>query len=127
MRMTTDLETAEQAERAAAAADAARKANVELFENAFDHAAIGMALVALDGSFMRVNAAFCGLVGYPEARMLDLTFQTITHPDDLETDLDLLARLTAGEISTYQMEKRYIRADASTVSVSLSASMVVAE
>ena len=123
--MTTDLETAERAERAAATAEAARKANVELFENAFAHAAIGMALVALDGSFMKVNAAFCGLVGYPEARLLELNFQAITHPDDLETDLDLLARLTAGKISTYQMEKRYIRADASVVSVSLSASMVV--
>ncbi len=119
-----DITERKKAELAAAEADEARKANVELFENAFDHAAIGMALVALDGRFLKVNPAFCGLVGYPEAQMLGLDFQTITHPDDLETDLDQLARLTAGEISTYQMEKRYIRADGSAVSVNLSVSMV---
>jgi PAS domain S-box-containing protein len=119
-----DITKRKRAELAAAEADAARRANIELFENAFDYAAIGMALVGLDGRFLKVNPAFCDLVGYGPAQMLGLDFQTITHPDDLETDLDHLAQLTAGEISSYQMEKRYIRADRSVVSVNLSASMV---
>jgi PAS domain S-box-containing protein len=119
-----DVTERKRAELAVAEADAERKVNIELFENAFDYAAIGMALVGLDGHFLKVNPAFCDLVGYGPSEMLALDFQTITHPDDLETDLDYLAQLTAGQISSYQMEKRYIRADRSVVSVSLSVSMV---
>jgi PAS domain S-box-containing protein len=119
-----DVTDRKRAESAARQASAERRANVELFENAFLHAAIGKALVGLDGQFMKVNNAFCDLVGYPEARMLGLDFQTITHPDDLESDLELLANLTAGLIPRYQMDKRYIRADGGVVWARLSVSMV---
>jgi PAS domain S-box-containing protein len=119
-----DVTQRKRAEVAAVEAEAERRANIELFENAFDYAAIGMALVGLDGRFLKVNAAFCDLVGYGPARMLGLDFQSITHPDDLEIDLDHLARLTAGEIASYQMEKRYIRSNGAVVDVNLSVSMV---
>jgi len=101
-----------------------RKEKVELFENAFHHAAIGMALVALDGRFLRVNAAFCALLGYQEGQMLSLDFQTITHPADLSGDLEQLSRLTAGEIPSYEMDKRYLRADGSITWVRLCVSLV---
>jgi PAS domain S-box-containing protein len=120
-----DITDRKRAEQAAQEAEAARKANVELFETAFHHAPIGMALVGLDGQFMKINAALCAIVGYPERAMLDLDFQTITHPDDLKVDLDLLAQLTAGEIPRYQMDKRYIRANGTVVWVRLSVSMGV--
>jgi PAS domain S-box-containing protein len=77
-----------------------------LFENAFNHAAIGMALVGLKGEFLKVNRSLCELVGYPEEELKKLTFQDITHPEDLNPDLEKLERLAAGEISTYRMEKR---------------------
>lgn len=99
-------------------------AGPDLFENAFHNAPIGMALVGLDGLFLKVNGAFCRLVGYPEERMLALDFQTITHPEDLNTDMDLLRRLMAGEVRNYEMDKRYVRADGSIVWVHLSVSMV---
>ena len=83
----------------------------DLFENAFQHAAIGMALVSLEGGFLKVNPAFCDLIGRPEVEMLATDFQAITHPQDLEADLQLLQRLLAGEIPSYRMDKRYIRAD----------------
>ena len=118
-----DVTDRKRAERAAAEADAERRANIELFENAFDHATIGMALVAQDGRFLKVNPAFCDLIGYPEGQMLGLDFQAITHPDDLEADLEFLAQLTAGEIPSYQMDKRYVRADGVVVWVHLSVSM----
>ncbi|WP_332770892.1 PAS domain S-box protein [Phenylobacterium sp.] len=102
-----------------------RKTQETLFENAFRHAAIGMALVGLDGSFLKINSAFCGIVGYSEPVMLGLDFQTITHPDDLEADLGLLGRLLAGEIPDYRMDKRYIHADGSLVWVRLSVSLVL--
>jgi len=104
--------------------EAAAQAEAEQFEAAFRHAAIGMALVGLDGSFLRINDAFCRIVGYPEAEMLALDFQTITHPDDLDADLEHLKALTAGSIDSYRMDKRYIRADGRQVWVHLSVSMV---
>jgi diguanylate cyclase (GGDEF)-like protein/PAS domain S-box-containing protein len=94
------------------------------FTNAFEEAPIGMALVALDGTFLRVNRALPELVGYDAEDLLGLTFQDITHPDDLEADLELVRQVIAGERRTYRMEKRYIRADGEEVWVNLSVSMV---
>ena len=102
----------------------AAKAEAEQFEAAFRYAPIGMALVGLDGTFLRINEAFCRIVGYAEADMLALDFQTITHADDLDADLDQLKQLTAGEIDGYRMDKRYLRADGEEVWVHLSVSMV---
>jgi PAS domain S-box-containing protein len=96
----------------------------ELFESAFDYAPIGMALVGMDGAFLRINDAFCRITDYPRSRMLALDFQTITHPEDLDADLELLNQLTAGVIDSYRMDKRYIRADGEIVWVHLSVSMV---
>ena len=101
-----------------------RKAQTELFENAFNHAPIGFALVGLDGRFLKVNGAFGMLTGYEAAALLACDFQSITHPDDLDRDLELLSLLTAGAIPHYQMDKRYIRADGREVWVNLSVSMV---
>ncbi len=96
----------------------------ELFENAFHNAPIGMALVGLDGAFLKVNGALCRLVGHEAPELLAVDFQTITHPEDLNADLELLGRLHTGLIPNYEMEKRYIRADGSIVPVQLSVSMV---
>jgi PAS domain S-box-containing protein len=100
------------------------EAQAEQFEAAFRHAAIGMALVGLDGSFLRINDAFCQIVGYSEDEMLALDFQTITHPDDLNADLEQLRQLTAGEIASYRLDKRYFRAGGEQVWVHLSVSIV---
>ncbi len=102
----------------------ARKAQLEIFETAFDHAAVGMALVTLEGGFHKINDAFCGIVGYSAEELLATDFQTITHPDDLEKDLLLLQQLLAGEISTYGMDKRYLHKDRRLVWVHLSVSLV---
>jgi diguanylate cyclase (GGDEF)-like protein/PAS domain S-box-containing protein len=94
------------------------------FANAFDEAPIGMALVGLDGSFLRVNRSLPELVGYDAEELLALTFQDITHPDDLETDLELVRQVVAGERRSYRMEKRYVRPDEEEVWVNLSVSVV---
>src|SRR5262249_28360237 len=80
----------------------------ERFRGAFDSAAVGMALVAPDGRFLQVNRSLCELVGYSEEELLAKTFQEITHPDDLEADLEQAHRLWAGKVHSYQIEKRYI-------------------
>ncbi len=79
----------------------------EHFRAAMEHSAIGMALVGLDGRFLKVNQALCRLVGYTEAELLRIDFQTITHPEDLDRDLAQAQRMVAGDIATYHMEKRY--------------------
>ncbi|MCT7963342.1 PAS domain S-box protein [Laspinema sp. D1] len=79
----------------------------ERFRTAFDYAGIGMALVGLDGRWLKVNRAVCEILGYCERELLTLDFQTITHPDDLEMDLKYVAKLLRGEIGSYQLEKRY--------------------
>ena len=78
------------------------------FRNAFDYAAIGMALVSPQGTWLRVNRSLCELVGYSEEELLRSNFQTITHADDVGNDLANLYRLIQGEIPTCQVEKRYV-------------------
>ena len=94
------------------------------FRLTIDDAPIGMALVSLDGRFVRVNPAFCEVVGHDSAGLANLTFQDITHPEDLETDLVLAGQLVRGEIPRYQLEKRCLRKDGTVVDVMLSVSIV---
>lgn len=94
------------------------------FRATFEQAAVGIALVSPQGRFVRVNRKFCGIVGYPEDKLLLLTFQDITHQDDLDSGLELYRRVLAGEISTYALEKRYIRMNGSLVWTNLTVSLV---
>ena len=77
------------------------------FRGAFDFAAIGMALVGLDGRFFQVNRSICDIFGYSESEMLTKTFQELTHPDDLEQNLRFFQQALSGEVDSYQLEKRY--------------------
>lgn len=94
------------------------------FQGAFEHSGIGMAIVGPDGSWVRVNPRICEIVGYTEDELMRLTFQDITHPDDLENDLSLLNELAAGKRPSYQMEKRYFHKNGSLVHILLSVSAV---
>ncbi len=78
------------------------------FQNIFKYAAIGMALIAVDGYWLEVNAALCDMLGYTANELFTKTFHEITHPDDLERNVTHYKKLLAGEISSYQTEKRYI-------------------
>ncbi len=87
----------------------------ERFRSAFERAPIGIALVAPSGRFLRVNPALCNMLGYDADELLATDFQSVTHPGDLEADLDLVAQCLRGERETYEMEKRYLRPDGSIV------------
>lgn len=97
---------------------------IERFETAFTHAPIGMAMVALDGTWMRVNPALCQLTGYSEEELQKLTFSDITHPDDIAADEAQAERVLAGEIESYTMEKRYITKAGEVVWIELNGSVV---
>jgi two-component system, chemotaxis family, CheB/CheR fusion protein len=94
------------------------------FRSAFDAAAIGMALVGLDGRFLQVNRSMSEIVGFSEDELLGLTFQVITHPIDLEADLILIQQLLDGEVPSCSLEKRYFHKDGRIVWTLLSVSLV---
>ncbi len=95
----------------------------ERFKNAFQHSAIGMALVSLDGKWLSVNSKLCSIIGYSEGELLNKTFQDITHPDDLNSDLNHLNQVLAGEIESYTMEKRYFHKEGKIVWVLLAVAL----
>ncbi len=90
----------------------------------FEQAAVGLAHVGLDGRWLRVNQKLCEIVGYTRAELLSLTFQDITHPDDLADDVALVKQLLAGEIPNYSLEKRYWHKQGHLVWVNLTVSAV---
>ncbi|MCK5105444.1 MAG: PAS domain S-box protein, partial [Cyclobacteriaceae bacterium] len=100
------------------------KESEERFRNTFEQAAVGIAHVRLDGNFIRINQEFCDIVGYSQQEMLKLTFQDITHPDDLTTDLNNVQRLLDQDIDNYTMEKRYFRKNKTIVWINLTVSLV---
>ena len=94
------------------------------FRSTFEQAAVGVAHISPDGRFIKVNQRLCNIVGYDSDRLLELKFQEITHPDDLSSDLEYVRQMLAGTISTYSMEKRYIRSNGSIVWITLTVSLV---
>lgn len=94
------------------------------FSVAMEHSPIGTAFVSLEGSWLWANAELRQLLGYSQAELSSLTFQDVTHPEDLQSDLRLVARLLASELRSYSLEKRYIRKDGSAVPVQLTVALV---
>ncbi len=94
------------------------------FRGTFDNAAVGMAHVAPNGKWLRVNQRLCDIVGYTRDELMPITFADITHPDDLRADWELAASLLRGDRDTYSMKKRYIRKDSGIVWVNLTVSLL---
>jgi two-component system sensor histidine kinase/response regulator len=104
--------------------EVALRESEQRFRSSFDDAAIGMALVGTDGRFLQTNRSLREILGYPEEELLEKSFHDITHPDDLDANLDHLGRILAGEMRTYQIEKRYMHKEGRVVWALLSVSMV---
>ncbi|MBS0346005.1 MAG: EAL domain-containing protein [Proteobacteria bacterium] len=96
----------------------------ERFRATFEQAAVGIAHVATNGQWLRVNQKLCDIVAYPRDELLQLNFQRITHPDDLAEDEALVGRVLAGEIDSYGLDKRYIRKDGREVWIHLTVALV---
>ncbi|MBB2989682.1 diguanylate cyclase (GGDEF)-like protein/PAS domain S-box-containing protein [Mycolicibacterium iranicum] len=114
---------------AASEIDALQPAAVDLlgerrFELALAHSPIGMAVIGLDGTFLRTNRALRAMFGYSRRALSNLTFQDITHPDDLESDLALVNECLEGKRRSFRIDKRYIAADGHVVWCALTAVLV---
>ena len=105
-------------------ADELYRASQERFRSTFEQAAVGIAHVAPDGRWIRLNERFSEIVGYPLHELMKTSFQDITHPDDLHTDLELVRQMLANERERYSLEKRYVRKDGTLVWVILTVSLV---
>jgi PAS domain S-box-containing protein len=106
------------------AAEVALRESEERFRHAFDVAGAGMAIVALDGTWLRVNRALCEILGRTEAEMLGRRFHEFTHPDDLELGAAQVADLLADRRKYFQLEKRYIHTAGVLVWVRLTVALV---
>jgi len=95
----------------------------EGFRITFEEAALGIAHVALDGHWLRVNRKLCEITGYSRQQLLSMTFQEITYPDDLDANLTRFHELLAGRVERYSMEKRYVRKDGLLIWVSIAVSL----
>lgn len=93
------------------------------FQATFEQAAVGIALVAIDGRWLQVNHKLCEIGGYSADELLNLNFQDITHPEDVDIDVSLVQQALKGLIDNYSIEKRYIRRDGSVVWVNLSVAL----
>jgi PAS domain S-box-containing protein len=120
-QITRALEVTEDITELKQAEEALRK-NEERFRTTFDNAAIGMALIANDGCFMKVNHTLCRILGYSEEELLGKTWVEITNPDDLPGCYDWLKRVKAGAQSSY--EKRFIHKLGYLVWIEVSSSLV---
>ena len=94
------------------------------FRGTLEQAAVGIAHATLDGHFRQLNQKFCKIVGYPRDELINMSYQDITFPADLDENFHFMQQLLAGEISTFTMEKRYVRKDRSMVWVNLTVSLL---
>ncbi len=94
------------------------------FRSAFDSSAIAMALVSLEGEWLKVNEALCQLLGYSEKELLSTNIQAITYPEDLNLDLYAVQQLLEGTIKSYHLEKRYVHKNKSILWILFSCSLI---
>jgi PAS domain S-box-containing protein len=118
---STHIDVQEILQRSAAFEQALRQSE-HLYRSTFELAAVGVAHVSPQGKWLRANKKLCEIVGYSEHELLSLTFQDITHPDDLAADLAQTEKVRKGILDTYCIEKRYIRKDRSHVWITLTVS-----
>ena len=96
----------------------------EKFRAAFQFSAIGMAIVGLDGRFITVNDSLCRITGYTAEEMKNLTYQKITHPDDIEIDTKSFRKLLSGQKEAYESEKRYLHKNGQVIWIHMATSLV---
>src|SRR5712675_3255 len=85
------------------------------FRATFDNAAVGIAHVAPDGRWLRVNEPLCRILGYPADELLTKSFRDVTYPDDLAADLAKFELMREGKIGSYEVEKRDLRKDGAII------------
>lgn len=97
------------------------------FETVFDQSSTAIALLSLDGNFIRVNAALCNLIGYNQAELLTMNYHHFIHPNDANHFEINIQQLIDKKINTYQAENQCIRKDRETIWIMLTLSLMLDE
>jgi PAS domain S-box-containing protein len=105
-------------------AEANLRQSEERFRRVFEEGPLGVALGSRNYRFVKVNSAFCQMLGYPEEELLQKTSVEITHPEDVRTDVELAERLFRGEIPSYRLQKRYVKKTGEFIWINLTASVI---
>jgi len=108
----TDISQRKQAERDLQNSE-------EKFRLAFQNAPMGIALSNMDGSLVQSNPVFCRMLGYTEQELRQMTFQDVTHPEDVEKQMPYHEKCIRGEIDSFQLDKRYVKKDGEIIWVDL--------
>ena len=85
------------------------------FRATFEQAAVGIAHVAPDGRWLRMNRKLCEILGYSQEELQKKKFQEMSDPDELDTQLTRMKQMLSGEVSNVTLEKRYRRKDGDVV------------
>lgn len=117
LSVTRDISERKQAETAL-------RESEKRFRDTLEFAPIGMSITSLDGHIILANHALCRILGYDKDALETMAFRDFTHPDDMEPSANNMRRVLAGEIDSYQMEKRYVHKNGQTVWVQLTASLL---
>jgi two-component system, cell cycle sensor histidine kinase and response regulator CckA len=104
--------------------EAALRASETQFRAMFDSSALAISLVDLSGRPMKTNRALTQLLGYTERELCAKSWMSVTHPEDIETDVSLFNELVVGERDAYQVEKRYVRKDRGVVFARVTLSLI---
>ncbi|MGH2859033.1 MAG: sensor domain-containing diguanylate cyclase [Solirubrobacteraceae bacterium] len=121
---STGSGTAEPARRAEHASGGSRAPDRELLQTAFDHAPIGIGLIDLQGRWLKLNAAASVVTGWPEPELIVRSLRDISHPDDVDSDLDAMEALLSGRINGFRHERRLVTRAGTAVWVLLSVALV---
>jgi PAS domain S-box-containing protein len=91
----------------------------ENYSSYFNMGTVGICVTAPDKSWIDVNDRLCEMLGYSKDELTHLTWSAMTHPDDLNADLELFEQLIRGERDSYQLDKRFIRKDGGVLHTSM--------
>lgn len=103
---------------------AQERASLQRFHAYFDQSIVGLAITSLEKGWLEVNDALCATLGYSREELTQITWEALTHPDDLAADMTQFNRLLAGDIGSYAMDKRFIHRDGHVVHTRLAVSHV---
>lgn len=94
------------------------------FELVFQHSVLGIGIVGMDGKWLKVNEAMINTFGYFESEMMEMTFQDITHPEDINIGIEAMKSLSSGRADNLRLEKRYIHKNGRVVHAIVSTAVV---
>ncbi len=114
----------QQKQRKLEVAGIALRASRTRLQQTFEHAAAGIAHIALDGHLIRVNQHYCDLLGYTQAELADKRFQDLTHPDDVDMDEALRQELVDGTRGSFERQKRYLHKSGEVIWAQLTTALI---